>query len=281
MSLPSNELIKDLYAEFGLTYYESEVLCAGLGIFYALMSFKNVNDMTTPRIEEKLVEVSTLTLGQVVDRVLPLIASDLQIRLTQAVEKRNYFAHYFWYERAYVIQTDRGINEARNLLFEGRQMFEELDQEIEILLAERKQELGITNEVVQAHLERGLAGDTEEPFPSKRPLSRRMIRITEAYNVTFDDRQIALVFETEDGDFLQFCDVGLGWSNFTEVKSNWAVNEALHQYLPASIVPRPEIINSWNYEIVLPQNAILWVKKGKAEKTFKWGIKKTVKYFPK
>ena len=100
MSVSPEELIKETFAEFGLTYYHSEALCKGLGIFYVLMSFKDTSDVTRPRLEEKLVEAGALTLGIVIEKVKPLISSNLQNRLDQALDKRNYLAHQFWYERA-------------------------------------------------------------------------------------------------------------------------------------------------------------------------------------
>ena len=277
MNSPSDELMKDLFAQFGITYYHSEVLCAGLGIFYALMSFKNTSDITKSRLEEKLAEANYLTLGQIIDKVKPLISIDLQKRLDEALEKRNYFAHQLWYEQAYAIFTESGSLTVIDELRWGRQMFEELDDEFERLTIKRCKEIGVTDETIETFLQRGLAGEVEPLLPSKPRLSRNMIRIVRAYDIILENGGLAQVLETDSGQFLQFCDVGLGWSNFTEVKSNWKVNEVLSQYLPASIVPRPEITDPWNYEFKLPQNAVLWVKRGNAEKTFRWGIRKAKK----
>lgn len=59
------ELIKEVYAKFGLAYYHSECLHRGLCNIQALLSFNDRSDITRPRIEEKLEYVYSLTLGQV------------------------------------------------------------------------------------------------------------------------------------------------------------------------------------------------------------------------
>jgi hypothetical protein len=273
MTLPDSELMREMYAEFGVTYSCSEDLCRGLATFYGLMSIKNVDDMTRPRIEEKLVEAYSLTLGQVIDRVKPLVPPDLQTRLGEALEKRNYIAHHFWYDRVYQMFSQEGLIDIINELRKYRQLFSELDGEIWGLFTQRRLELGLTDDVLETYMQRGIVGEIEDDFPFRSPLTKKAIRVVRAYNVFLENGTIAQVFETDDGRFLQFCDVGLGWSNFTKVEANWKVNERLQQYLPATVSPRPEILSPWNYEFPLPKRAVLWVRREKTENHFKWGIR--------
>jgi hypothetical protein len=270
---PSGELMKDLFAEFGLTYFVSEELCKGLGIFYTLMSFRSVDDITNPRIQEKFVKAESLTLGQVIEEVKTLVPIDLQNQLLEALNKRNYLAHQFWYERAFDMCLESGVIKLIDELCESRNLFEELDNQVSELVTERRKELGVTDEAIEDALQRGLAGEPEPPLPAKAPLRRKMIRIVQVYEIAGENKEVALVFQTDDGQFLQLCDVGLGWSNFAEVQSNWKINDALQQFLPASVVPRPEVTDPWNYEFKLPKHSVLWVKKGKSKKTFRWGIR--------
>lgn len=273
MIIPTKELIKETFAEFGLTYYHSEALCKGLGIFYALMSFKDVHDATRPRLEEKLVEASSLTLGIVIDKVKPLVSQDLQSRLDEALDKRNYLAHQFWYEHAYDMQSEAGLNVMIVELHQSRELFDELDSKVMELTTQRLHDIGITAEILGEQMQKGLAGEPEPPLPAKSPLNRKMVRIVAAYDVELEQGVSALVFVTDDKQFLQLCDVGLGWSNFTQVESNWTINIILQEYLPASVVPRPQITDSWNYEFTLPKKSVLWVKRGRADKTFRWGVR--------
>jgi len=60
---PDAELIKEVYARFGLAYYESECLHKELCIVHAIASFRSKSDITCPRLEEKLSYAFSLTLG--------------------------------------------------------------------------------------------------------------------------------------------------------------------------------------------------------------------------
>lgn len=137
--------MKELFAEFGVTYHHSEALCKGFGIFYALMSFRDTNDATIPRLEEKLVEAGSLTLGIVIDKVKPLVSIDMQNRLDHALEKRNYLAHNFWCERAYDMSLESGVIELINEIDDSRKLFEELDSETLELTTEHLKELNVAS----------------------------------------------------------------------------------------------------------------------------------------
>lgn len=273
MATISTELIKELFATFGLAYYISENLHRGLSIFYALSSFENMHDMTIPRYEEKLVEVFSLPLGIVIGKVKPVIPRDLQIRLDEALEKRNYLAHHFWFESANNMQSASGINAMLLDLNQIREMLDELDSEIYQLATQRLTEFGVTAEMLEEHKQRLLSGKPEPPLPGKSPLRKKPVRIVQAYEVKTSSRASTLIFVTDDDQLLQLCDVGLGWSNFTQVETNWIVNDVLQQYLPANIDPRPQTNEPWNYEFLLPKNAIFWVTRGRRDKTFRWGIR--------
>jgi hypothetical protein len=84
---------------------------------------------------------------------------------------------------------------------------------------------------------------------------------------------ITQIFETEDGELWQLSDVGLGWSRFNKIGSDWKINERIQEHLPAYINPRPPIDSPWNYEFQLAKNVTFFVKRGKREKSYKWGIK--------
>ena len=80
------ELIKEVFAQFGAAYCHSEVLHRGLCIVYALATFDKAEDVTRPRIEEKLSIAFSLTLGQIVEKTKVLLPSGLQQRLDRKSE---------------------------------------------------------------------------------------------------------------------------------------------------------------------------------------------------
>jgi len=51
-------------------------------------------------------------------------------------------------------------------------------------------------------------------------------------------------------------------------------NQAVKEYLPANINPRPTVSKPWNYKFQLKKRMILWVKLGKRGQSYTWGVKK-------
>lgn len=60
-----SELIREVYARFGLAYYQSECLHRGLCIVYAISGLPPPDLITRPRVEERLALAYSLTLGDV------------------------------------------------------------------------------------------------------------------------------------------------------------------------------------------------------------------------
>src|SRR5258708_6043151 len=95
----TEELIKEVYAAFGLAYYYSEVIHRGLCNIFTFVTFDTPNDITVPRVDEKLSLAYSLTLGQLLREVEPSLTQELVQRCTEALEKRNFLAHVFWFDR--------------------------------------------------------------------------------------------------------------------------------------------------------------------------------------
>jgi hypothetical protein len=266
------ELIKEVFAQFGAAYYHSEVLHRGLCCVYGLATFDKAEDITRPRIEERMVLAFSLTLGQIVEKTKDLLPSDLQQRLDLALDKRNYLAHRFWYERCTLMFSEQGLRELHQELLELTVLFSDLDEAITEWFRPQCQAMGVTDEVIQASLEKLIAGEPDQPLMSQRSPKKqeRMVRV---WDVKVGDNGIAQIFETEDGCLWQFCDVGLGWTHFERTAPDWSINEKLQRYLPANINPRPTTTKPWNYEFRLAKGAVLWVKQGKRERSYAWGVK--------
>ena len=265
------DLIKEVFAQFGAAYYHSEVLHRGLCNIYALATFDKVEDVTRPRVEEKLALAFSLTLGQIVGRTKELLPRKLQKQLEDAVEKRNYLAHHFWYEQSHLMFNKQGLIKLRGELLEVTVLFTELDKAITENFKPQRQAMGVTGELIQESFDKLISGEPDEPLISQR-LPKKQERIVRAWNVNVGDNLIAQIFESEDGCLWQFCDVGLGWTHFEHPSSDWTINERLQKYLPANLNSRPPTTEPWNYEFNLDKRTVLWVKRGKRERNYTWGI---------
>jgi hypothetical protein len=270
------ELLKEVFAQFGDAYYHSEVLHKELCNYYALTTFDKKEDATLPRIEERFVVSFSMTLGQIVEKTKELFPSDLKQRLEEAVEKRNYLAHHFWYERSPKLYSGQGLIELRQELLNITDIFSELDKAIIEYSEPKRKTMGVTDELLQVSLNKLIAGEPDEPFITKR-LIKKHEHIVKAWNVKLENDLATLIFETEDGCLWQLCDIGLGWTKFDKPTVDWIINENIQKYLPNIIDPRPTIIMPWNYEFNFGNGVVFCVKRGNREKSYSWGIKKKTK----
>ena len=272
---PDEELIKEVYARFGLAYYHSECLHRELCHIYVFASFQDPKDVTRPRLEEKFAYAYSLTFGQVkdeIDKIKELIPEELFSQLDEGVEKRNFLAHHFWFERAHLMFSMTGLNQMIQELDECSSLFQRPDEMASPYLKTQTKKFGLTDEILQACLDEVISGKPMEPFPQKRKL-RKQEHIVRVWEFNMADVGKPLVFETDDGQLWQLCDVGLGWTYYEEIKPDWQENGIIAQYLPADINPRPKDSKPWHYELNLEKGAVFWVRPGNRERSFKWGIR--------
>jgi hypothetical protein len=276
MSEPNEDLVREVYARFGLAYYHSECLHRELGNTFTFLTFLEPSHLTTHRAEEKMAYAYSLTLGKLVDELKELLPEDLYKRLDFAVEKRNFLAHHFWYERIYKMHSEDGALDLIDELEGLANLFNELDEEVQNCFSGRWKEFGITPDLIKNTLAQMIASG--EPVPAL-PHSRRFQKVEEvmkAWNVPISkDGFTTLVFQTVDGCLWQLCDVGLGWTRFNQVDSDWMVNEQLQKLLPVKINPRPKNSQPWNYEFDFGNGRFMWVKKNDSDLSFKWGVRIT------
>jgi len=270
---PDEQLIKEVYAKFGLAYYHSECLHRELCNMYAIGTFESSSHITRPRVEEKLAYAYSLTLGEITKQFERLLPQKLFSELNDIVEKRNFLAHHFWFERATFMLTTAGVDRMLQELTELCQLFSDLDKKISMHFEPKRKQLGLTDEILQAALNDVSAGRPLEPLPKKRKFKKQE-RLVRVWEVPLPNKVKTLVFETDDGCRWQLCDVGLGWTYHNAVESSWQENKEIQRHLPANINPRPKHDKPWDFQFKLAKGAIFWVKPGRGESRFHWGIKR-------
>ena len=276
---PTDDLVREMYARFGLAYYHSEVLHRGLCIILAMSYLPRRDLITRPRIEEHLAHAFSLTLGDVLTALankLPVAFSD---RLDEVREKRNFLAHHFWFDRAHLMFRVDQIQELIAELDGYTQLFRQMDEDTSAWFDDRRQEFGLTEDVLQESMARVLSGQDEPPLPGRDAVKQiekklkgktRLIRVWES---ELPEGGKPLVFELQDGSLWQLCDAGLGWTRFERIEPYWVEHPAIQPYLPADISPRPKVERPWEYEFTLKHGAVLWVKPGRRPQTFRWGVR--------
>lgn len=275
---PDDDQIRELYAMFGLAYYQSECLHRELCMTFAVSGLPPRDLITRPRVEELLAQAYSLTLGDVAAKLKGVLPAELYAELQTAVETRNVLAHRFWFERAHLMFNVENVRQLVAELNGYAGLFDRLDARVSAWAAPKRRELGVTQEVIQHSLSQILAGEADEPLPDRqavreleKKLSRRQ-RLIRVWESTLDDGQ-SLIFELADGSLWQLSDVGLGWTQFQEIGPGWTEHPVVKTHLPADILPRPQFAGPWDYEFTLARGVVLWVKPGRQKQTFKWGVR--------
>ncbi len=276
---PTGKLIRELYARFGLAYYRSEVLHRGLCIIWANTGLPRRDLVTRSRIEEKLVEAFALTFGEVITKLRGSIPEEYLIQLDQALTARNFLAHHFWFDRAHLMFRSDQVKGLIEELDGYARVFNDLERDTSQWFDVKRRELGITDEALQDCMTQILSGHPEEPLPDQKTIKavdkklKQRQRLVRVWELILPAGGKPLIFETDGEELWQLCDVGLGLTQYDHPEPGWIEQSEIQHYLPAYIVPRPKISRPWEYEFQLQKGAILWIKPGKAESTFIWGIK--------
>jgi hypothetical protein len=271
---PSGKLIKEMYAPFGLAYYHSECLHRELCNAYILAPFSKPDGVTGPRVNERMTEAFAMTLGQVVDAIRPWVTGELQSTLEEAVERRNFLAHRFWFERCHLMSSEDGARQLIDDLCADSEFFSRADEEVGAHFSDQSVRLGLTDERRQLALEEMLERGEEWQGPAAQRRLRKQETIVRVWDVPALDDQSTLIFELQDGSLWQLSDVGLTWTRFASPASDWEENPTIKPYLPAPTNPRPGAPGSWDYELVLGAAARIVVGlSGKRPKAFVWRLR--------
>jgi hypothetical protein len=160
---PESEQIREVYARYGLAMYQAQCLERQVAM---LLSLLHADPTRTTRAEfnHLLDGLFEQTLGALVHQMVTpgRVASDLQTRLKAALDKRNWLAHnYFWERAGQFARSDR-----RDAMIEELQdlaaMFDALDSELVAICFELSRKAGVTDEIVAKHLEQIIANAETE-----------------------------------------------------------------------------------------------------------------------
>ena len=276
---PNDELIRELYARFGLAYYESECLHRELCFIYAWSGLPSPELTTRPRVDERLAQSFSLTLGDVANKLDGVLPAELVDELRKVVETRNFLAHHFWFERAHLMFTVDDVQALISELDGYGQQFHELDKVVSDWRRPKVEAWGLTDGMVEDCERRILAGEPDEPLPGRQAVKalekklNKPQRLMRVWQIRRDQGQMSLIFELADGTLWQLSDVGLGLTKFRQVDPAWTELPAAKPFLPADIIPRPQSSRPWDYEFMLANAAVLWVKPGRKKQTFRWGMR--------
>jgi hypothetical protein len=249
---------KEVYAWFGAAYYFSEVLHRQLANMYALRLRMSTDLVVRPRIEEELRRACEMTLGQLIAATQDLVRPERADALQEALQRRNFLAHHFWYDQIRLMTSAEGMDTLIAELQEHAEFFQRLDESI---TADFDHDLplgGFTEKQIAHALADVMAGKPSDPLPKKRYLRRteRIVRawITETRNPAYP------IFESEDGALWQLADIGLAWAPYDSLAQEWAPHP-FQTCLPATCAPRPVDAQPWKYTLRFGNRGIVRVRR--------------------
>jgi hypothetical protein len=258
--------VREVFAYFGRTYYLAEVLHRGLCNLYVVTQLPETGPVTRYRVEEHMAAAFKMTLGQVWNSVAFRFPPDGQRRVECAVERRNFLAHHFWFERIHLMSSADGRAQMMAELEQDASLFEQADSVVEALDPDQWKRFGLDETYLEAAMAEIAQGMRPTPLHSQRRL-RKTETIVSAYEAG------CVFLETEDGTIWQLCDQGLGWCEHSKADPTWPRSSRLAPYLPAILNPRPPNHGAWNYELSLAQGALLIVRPGPDSKKYRWSIR--------
>lgn len=141
---------KDIYAYFGLTMFHIQCLERTLSMLSATVYNSNVNLINRPQFDCLLEANFGKTLGQLIKNIKRSVdlPDGFENKLSEALKKRNFLTHNYFWERSLKFSHKRGQEEMIEELSKSCVYFEELDQELEIVLRKWMNCRGINKESI-------------------------------------------------------------------------------------------------------------------------------------
>jgi hypothetical protein len=158
---------KEVFAHFGLAYYQSSVIESGIAntLLYGefLMGWKQRLEVDGRScFDRKVYEAEfdayikaqfSLTLGNLLKRLDQVVGIpiDLEVMIVEAKRLRDFLAHHYYRERAKDFVTREGRDRMINELAEMREKFEAIDQRIQALTAPIIKALDLRQDVLEKY----------------------------------------------------------------------------------------------------------------------------------
>ena len=145
----SEEEVKEVYAQFGLASYMAQCLERTLA---TVIVFVQREHSSLKELDEILSAMHKRTMGQLLAKVSA--PSGLEDDLDEALRKRNWLIHNYFWDRAADFMSHAGRQKMIQELVETRNLLENCDDALQELCDEKFKQLGITEAKVEEYMRR-------------------------------------------------------------------------------------------------------------------------------
>jgi hypothetical protein len=133
---PESYRIREIYAFFGLTMYQIQCLERTLSMLCTTVYNPDANSMTKSQYDSILETNFSKTLGQLMTKIKKSmdLPEDFENKFADALKKRNFLVHHYFWERAMKLSHTRGQEEMITELSQLSVYFENMDRELDLVL---------------------------------------------------------------------------------------------------------------------------------------------------
>lgn len=149
--LAENEQIRDIYALFGLAIYQAQCIEREIAILLTTVHGPGIQKMTRTDYDLMLQSEFRKTFGGLIStlRKAAVIPDDFDQKLADALDKRNWLAHHYFWDRAGHFMTEGGRKTMMAELQKAIAQFAELGAQITKTVRTWSEKHGITQAIIE------------------------------------------------------------------------------------------------------------------------------------
>ena len=158
-----SEQIREVCARFGLAMYQAQCLERQLALILTTKYWPGPTRITGRDFDSHLERLFKKTLGQLVNEIGTIVevSEGEKEQLKDALNKRNWLAHQYFWDRAVEFLSESGRASMISELQEVAENFQALDEILTNRTHEWAETFGITQQLIDEHKERLLQGRTD------------------------------------------------------------------------------------------------------------------------
>jgi len=151
-----SDLIKDIYAHFGLAVYYSQCIERTISMGLVTVFNIDVKNMTQEKFDDELGRNFKKTLGTLLKELEKTknIDDGFQDELSEVLDKRNWITHHYFWDRAIQMMSEEGQLSMIDELNEIADHFQEIDTKLMEMLKDWRRIKGISDERVEEILQK-------------------------------------------------------------------------------------------------------------------------------
>lgn len=142
--------IKSAYATFGLAFYYAQCVERQLSILLATKYGPGITDLTSEQYDKLLDKLFDKTFGGLVKHLRETVGipEEFEVTLAEAVDKRNWLAHHYFWERAGHFVTEEGRLFMVTELEKATDFFIAFEKQLDSIIKQYANQHGITERIV-------------------------------------------------------------------------------------------------------------------------------------